>query len=97
MILGKPIAVSFDHIVNQGANFINRQFTARMRVKHSCLIDVILFAGQRRIDGYLMDTDLTQVKRGQLVRKCANMARLDTALVGKAGDLNAAVRRKIIN
>ena len=44
-----------------------------------------------------MDTDLPQIERSKLMRQSTDVAGLNATLVGKAGNLNAAICREVIN
>ena len=56
-----------------------------------------LFTGEGCIHSKLMDTDLPQIERSKLMRQSTDVAGLNATLVGKAGNLNAAICREVIN
>ena len=68
-----------------------------MRIEHSRLIDIVLFAGKSCINSNLMYANLPQIKCSQLMRKGTDVARLDTAFIGKASYFYAAIGRKVVN
>ena len=91
VVLRQPVAVGFDEVIHKAANFVDGQVGTGVGIKKRSLIDVLFLSGQSRIDHKLMDADLAHIEGRQLMRQVTDVAGLNAAGIGKAGDLHAAV------
>ena len=58
MIRWQPVAVRGDQVIHQRPDLIQVEFGGGMRVEHRCVVDMIAFAGQRRLDRERLDVDI---------------------------------------
>src|SRR6266516_1622506 len=89
------LAVRLKKTVHELVDLGQRQLRCGMRIEHGRVIDVLPLPGERRLDGEGLHVQVRLDQPGELERQRSDSLRGDSALVGDAGHLNAALREVV--
>src|SRR5689334_23154495 len=92
---GSLLRVGLQEPVHEVVDLLEGELRRRVRVEHGRVVGVLEPAGERRLDGQLLDVDVGADEGRQLRRQLADGLGGDSSRIGQAGHLDAAGRQVV--